>query len=400
MKTRLLAQVLTMLAALMLAGLSAPVLAQAYPSKPIKMIVPFAAGGITDVVTRLITDRMSQSLGQPIVVDNRAGAGGNIAMEHVARAPADGYTLMLALTPQMAVNGALYAKIPYDPLQSFAPISLIGEAPYLLLVHPGLPVNSLKDLLALAAQQKGQLAYASSGSGSGGHMAAELLIHMTGIPMTHVPYKGGGPALSDVLAGHVKVIFAPAASSQRQDSQSQAETPAPLREPTSEDVARWAGRREPVLLLDRIGNAHNLGALARTAAFFGVPHVAADVRYLVLRRAIRGPLLALIALGCALLFGIRALEATGRFGSLARLELGVADRRRADRGKDHRAAPETPGQRRQEIGRDAVGARIAQSHQAADDHRKRQGPHQVGGTPSHRRVDHVHGASVCGLLAQ
>ena len=184
-----------------------------YPSKPIKLVVPYPAAGGADSLARPLAQQMSRRLGQSVVVDNKGGAGGNIAMEHVARAPADGYTLMLALTPQMAVNGALYAKIPYDPLQSFAPISLIGEAPYLLLVHPGLPVNSLKDLLALAAQQKGQLAYASSGSGSGGHMAAELLIHMTGIPMTHIPYKGGGPALSDVLAGHVKVIFAPAVSS-------------------------------------------------------------------------------------------------------------------------------------------------------------------------------------------
>ena len=134
-------------------------------------------------------------------------------MESVSRAPADGYTLLLALTPQLAVNGALYDKIPYDPIKSFSPISLIAEAPYLLLVNPTLPVNTTKELLALAKAENGKLTYASSGSGSGAHMAAELLISMTGIPMTHVPYKGGGPALSDVLAGHVKVLFAPAVSS-------------------------------------------------------------------------------------------------------------------------------------------------------------------------------------------
>ena len=184
-----------------------------YPAKTIRLVLPYPAAGGADSLARPLASQLSRRLGQSVVVDNKGGAGGNIAMEYVARSAADGYTLMLALTPQLAVNGALYAKLPYDPIQSFTPISLIGEAPYLLLVHPGLSVNHLKDLLALAAQEKGQLAYASSGSGSGGHMAAELLIHMTGIPMTHIPYKGGGPALSDVLAGHVKVIFAPAASS-------------------------------------------------------------------------------------------------------------------------------------------------------------------------------------------
>ena len=184
-----------------------------YPNRPIKLVIPYPAGGGTDSFARPLALQLSTRLGQSVVVENRGGAGGSIGMEAVSRAPADGYTLLLALTPQLAVNGALYDKIPYDPIKSFSPISLIAEAPYLLLVNPTLPVNTTKELLALAKAENGKLTYASSGSGSGAHMAAELLISMTGIPMTHVPYKGGGPALSDVLAGHVKVLFAPAVSS-------------------------------------------------------------------------------------------------------------------------------------------------------------------------------------------
>jgi len=184
-----------------------------YPNRPIKLVIPYPAGGGTDSFARPLALQLSTRLGQSVVVENRGGAGGSIGMESVSRAPADGYTLLLALTPQLAVNGALYEKIPYDPIKSFSPISLIAEAPYLLLVNPTLPVNTTKELLALAKAENGKLTYASSGSGSGAHMAAELLISMTGIPMTHVPYKGGGPALSDVLAGHVKVLFAPAVSS-------------------------------------------------------------------------------------------------------------------------------------------------------------------------------------------
>ena len=184
-----------------------------YPNRPIKLVLPYPAGGGTDSFARPLALQLSTRLGQSVVVENRGGAGGSIGMEFVARAPADGYTLLLALTPQLAVNGALYEKIPYDPIKSFSPISLIAEAPYLLLVNPKLPVTTTKEFLALAKAENGKLTYASSGSGSGAHMAAELLISMAGIPMTHVPYKGGGPALSDVLAGHVKVLFAPAVSS-------------------------------------------------------------------------------------------------------------------------------------------------------------------------------------------
>ncbi len=185
---------------------------EGYPNRLIKLVVPYPAGGGADAFSRPLAQQLSSRLGQSVIVENRGGAGGNMSMEFAARAPNDGYTLMLALTPQLAINGALYEKIPYDPIKSFTPISLIAEGPYLLLINPSLPVNSLKEFLALAKSENGKLTYATSGSGSGGHMAAELLINMTNIPMTHVPYKGGGPAISDVLGGHVKVIFAPAAS--------------------------------------------------------------------------------------------------------------------------------------------------------------------------------------------
>jgi len=186
--------------------------ADVYPSKVIKLVLPYPAGGGADTFARPLAQQLTNRLGQSVVVENRGGAGGNISMDFVARSPADGYTLMLALTPQLAVNGALYEKIPYDPIKSFTPISLLAEGPYLLLVHPSLNVHSVKDLLALAKAENGKLTYATSGSGSGGHMAGELLISMTGVPMTHVPYKGGGPAISDVLGGHVKVLYAPAVS--------------------------------------------------------------------------------------------------------------------------------------------------------------------------------------------
>ena len=182
--------------------------ADVYPSKLIKLVVPYPAGGGADAFSRPLAQQLSNRLGQSVVVENRGGAGGNISMESVARAPSDGYTLMLALTPQLAINGALYEKIPYDPIKSFTPISLIAEGPYLLLVNPSLPVNNLKEFLAFAKSENGKLTYASSGSGSGGHMAAELLISMTNIPMTHIPYKGASASIVDLLSGRIQLVFA------------------------------------------------------------------------------------------------------------------------------------------------------------------------------------------------
>jgi tripartite-type tricarboxylate transporter receptor subunit TctC len=181
---------------------------QAYPLKPVRLVLPYPPGGGSDTIGRPLAQKMSEGLGQQVVVENRGGAGGNIGMEYVARAAPDGYTLVFALTAQLAVNPALYQKLPYDPLRDYAPIALLGAGGYILVTHPSLPVKSVKELIALAKARPGQIAYSSSGNGSGGHLAAELLNHMAGIKTLHVPYKGGGPALMDLLAGQVQLLFA------------------------------------------------------------------------------------------------------------------------------------------------------------------------------------------------
>jgi tripartite-type tricarboxylate transporter receptor subunit TctC len=184
-----------------------------YPTKPIRLIVPYPPGGGSDTISRAVARPLSDNLGQQVVVDNRGGAGGSIGMELAAKSPADGHTLVFALTAQLAINPALYRKIPYDPIKDFAPITQLASGPYVLVVHPSLPAKSVKELIALARSSPGKIAYASSGNGSGGHLANELLNSMTGIKMLHVPYKGGGPALVDVLAGNVKVLFSTWSSS-------------------------------------------------------------------------------------------------------------------------------------------------------------------------------------------
>ena len=171
------------------------------------MVLPYPPGGGSDTIGRPLAQKLTESLGQQVVVENRGGANGNIGMEHAARAAPDGYTIVLALTAQLAVNPGLYSRVPYDPVKDFAPITLLGTGTYILVVHPSLPVKSLKQLIALAKSQPGQIAYSSSGNGSGGHLAAELLNSMAGIRMLHVPYKGGGPALLDLIAGQVQVLF-------------------------------------------------------------------------------------------------------------------------------------------------------------------------------------------------
>ena len=181
--------------------------AQPYPVKPVRLVIPYPTGGGADTIARPLAQKMSEKLGQQLVVENRGGANGNIGMEHVARAAPDGYTIVLALTAQLAVNPALYGKVPYDPVRDYAPITLFGTGTYILVVHPSLPVHSVKALVALAQARPGQIAYSSSGNGSGGHLAAELLNSMAGIRMLHVPYKGGGPALVDLVAGQVQVLF-------------------------------------------------------------------------------------------------------------------------------------------------------------------------------------------------
>ena len=186
--------------------------AQGYPAKTVRVIVPYPPGGGTDTIARPLAQKLTESFGQQVIIDNRGGAGGNVGMELAARAAPDGYTLVIGLTAQLAVNPALYRKLPYDPVKDYEPITLIGAGAYLLVVHPSLPVKDVKELVALAKARPGQITYASSGNGSGGHLCMELFTTMTGTNFVHVPYKGGGPALVDTLAGQVQVLFTPPVS--------------------------------------------------------------------------------------------------------------------------------------------------------------------------------------------
>mgnify|MGYP001573040734 FL=1 len=193
--------------AVMLAGASAFASAQAYPTRPIRLVVPYPAGGGGDLLARPLAQSLTETLGQQVIVENRGGAGGNLGMELVAKSPPDGYTLVLGLTAQFAVNPSLYPKMPYDPVKDFAPVTLLVRNPYILLVHPTLPVRSVKELIALAKARAGQLAFASAGNGSGAHLSGEMLKTMAGIDIVHVPYKGAAPAITDLIAGQVPVSF-------------------------------------------------------------------------------------------------------------------------------------------------------------------------------------------------
>ena len=187
---------------------SAPVLAQAsFPSKPIRMIVPFPAGGGYDFLGRLFAAKMSETWGQPVLVENRSGANGNIGSEVAAKAAPDGYTLLMGGIGPQALSVGLYPALPYDPLKAFEPISLVAGQPNLLIVHPSMPVKSVKEFIAFAKARPGQVSYASNGSGSGQHVAAEQLKLMTGIDIVHVPFKGAAPALTAVLSGEIPVAF-------------------------------------------------------------------------------------------------------------------------------------------------------------------------------------------------
>ena len=183
-----------------------------YPAKPIRLVLPYPPGGGTDTIARPLAQRLSETFGQQVLVDNRGGGGGNIGMEFAAKALPDGYTAVVALTAQLAVNVSLFKKLPYDPIKDYSPVTLLAQGPYVLVVHPSLPAGSVKELIALARKRPNEIVYASSGNGSGGHLASELLNHMTHVKMLHVPYKGGGPALIDLLAGQVQVLFSTWAS--------------------------------------------------------------------------------------------------------------------------------------------------------------------------------------------
>src|SRR5918995_200381 len=185
-----------------------PVAAQPYPSKPIRVVVPFPAGGIADLYARLIGARVSETWGQPIVVENRTGAGGNIGADAVAKSPPDGYTLVMSALGPHAVNVSLFTKMPYDPVRDFSPVALVLEAEGLLVLHPSVPVNNVAELIAHARANPGKLTFASAGMGTASHLVGELFKSMAKVEMTHVPYKGNVPAITDLLAGQTSLLFA------------------------------------------------------------------------------------------------------------------------------------------------------------------------------------------------
>jgi tripartite-type tricarboxylate transporter receptor subunit TctC len=187
------------------AGAEAAPQGQAYPHKPIRFVVPYSVGGATDIVSRILAQRMGDSMGQQVIVDNRPSAGAIVGMELVANATPDGYTILMS-NIALGANTSLYSKLPYDAEKSFAPVSLVAQLPILLLAHPSLPVKSVAELVALSKSRPGGFNYASAGSGSANHLAMELLKSVTGLNAVHIPYKGGGPALVDLVAGQVSLL--------------------------------------------------------------------------------------------------------------------------------------------------------------------------------------------------
>jgi len=185
---------------------SAPVNAQTYPNKPVRVVIPYPPGGPTDIVARVLFQQVTEATGQQFLLDNRAGAGGNIGAEIVAKAPADGYTLLIGTTAH-SINMSLFKNLNYDVQKDFAPVSLLTQGPLVLVAHPQFPANSVKEVIELAKTKPGGLNFASSGNGQSTHLSAELFNTMAGIKMSHVPYKGSAPALTDVMSGQVDVMF-------------------------------------------------------------------------------------------------------------------------------------------------------------------------------------------------
>lgn len=183
-----------------------------YPSKPVRLIVGQAPGGATDVIARLVSPKLGEQLGQQVIVENRTGAAGSIGAAFIAKSAPDGYNLLVA-SSSYAINPSLYTDMPFDPARDLLPVTLIAEAPFLLVVHPSMPVHSVKELVALAKQKPGTLNFASGGNGSSGHLAGELFKFLAGVNIVHIPYKGAGPALVDVMAGQVHFTFGSVLSS-------------------------------------------------------------------------------------------------------------------------------------------------------------------------------------------
>ncbi len=179
----------------------------AWPEKPMRLVLPFPPGGGADIMARPMAQKLTETLGQPVLIDNKGGAGGTVAAEFVAKAPADGYTLFFATVGTQAINVGLYPKLGYDPVRDFAPIALTHNAPRILIVHPSIPAKSVAELITYAKANPGKLSFASAGSGGTNHLSGELFKMMTGVDMVHVPYKGAGPAVADVLAGRVQLTF-------------------------------------------------------------------------------------------------------------------------------------------------------------------------------------------------
>jgi tripartite-type tricarboxylate transporter receptor subunit TctC len=190
------------------AAVAANVHADAYPARPIRMIVAFPPGGGTDIVGRMLAQKLGETLGQNVIVENHGGAGGNIGTELAARAAPDGYTLLMGNVAPNAINVSLYKRLPFDPVADFAPVSLVASTPNILVVHPSVPARTVAELIALARTRRGGLNYASAGAGSSSHLAGELFASLAGVQLVHVPYKGAGPAMVDTLSGQVELYFA------------------------------------------------------------------------------------------------------------------------------------------------------------------------------------------------
>ena len=198
---------LRILAAGLMATLAGAALAQDYPNKPIRLVVPFATGGVTDTTARVMADKLSQRLGQNVIVENRAGGSGNPGTQYVAQSPPDGYTLLLAFDGTMVINPFVFTKIPFDTVKDFVPVTKLGDAALVLVAHPGLGVKNFADLMAYSKANPGKLSFGHSGTGGTTHVAGELLKQRTGLDMTHIPYKSGGQAVIDAIGGQVPLAY-------------------------------------------------------------------------------------------------------------------------------------------------------------------------------------------------
>ncbi|QXW18793.1 tripartite tricarboxylate transporter substrate binding protein [Comamonas aquatica] len=194
-------------AALLVTGVGAAVAQDGYPNKPLTMVVPFSAGGTTDILARIVGQALGQELGQTIIIENKPGAGGNIGAQQAARAKADGYTLFMGTVGTHAINQALYKKLPYDPIKDFTPLSRVANVPNLLVAHPSRPYKTVKEMIEYGKKHPNEITYGSPGSGASPHVSGALFQSMTGVELTHVPYKGSAPAISDLLGNQIAVMF-------------------------------------------------------------------------------------------------------------------------------------------------------------------------------------------------